>query len=218
MASPGPAYFPFMSDGSVFALILAAGQGRRFGADKLLVELSGKPLLRHVLDWVREAQDRHQLTGGLAVIPAENPGREKILVDSGLEYIFNARPELGVAESLRLGLAALAERHPNAMAALILQGDQPRLRFEVLDRLLAAWGGGDRPVVRPRYGEERETPGHPVLLNRSIWARTDELSGDAGFAPLLRAYPALVTTVDVPGNNPDINTPSDLANLESSAR
>jgi CTP:molybdopterin cytidylyltransferase MocA len=207
-----------MSDHGVFALILAAGQGRRFGADKLLAELSGKPLLGHVLDRVRDARDQHRLAGGLAVIPAGNAAREKILMDSGLEYVFNARPELGVAESLRLGLGALAGRHPGAMAALILQGDQPRLRAEVLDQLLAAWRSGGRPVVRPRYGEERETPGHPVLLDRSIWARADELSGDAGFAPLLRAYPELVTTVDVSGNNPDINTPSDLANLESSPR
>jgi CTP:molybdopterin cytidylyltransferase MocA len=207
-----------MPDHRVFALILAAGQGRRFGADKLLAELSGKPLLRHVLDWVKEARDRHQLAGGLAVIPAGNVAREKILMESGLEYSFNPGPELGVAESLRLGLATLTARHPDALAALILQGDQPRLRREVLEPLVAAWQSGGRPVVRPRYAVEPEIPGHPVLLDRSVWDRANELRGDAGFAPLFKAYPDLVTTVDVPGTNPDINTPADLAKLESSPR
>ena len=207
-----------MPDHRVFALILAAGQGRRFGADKLVAELSGKPLLRHVLDWVKEARDQHDLAGGLAVIPAGTAAREKILMESGLEYIFNARPELGVAESLRLGLSALTARHPDGLAALILQGDQPRLHREVLDLLVAAWHSGDRPVVRPRYAEEAGTPGHPVLLDRTMWARANELSGDAGFAPLFKAYPELVTTVDVPGTNPDINTPADLAHLESTPR
>ena len=207
-----------MPEHRVFALILAAGQGRRFGADKLLAELSGKPLLRHVLDWVNDARDRHQLAGGLAVIPAGNADREKILMESGVEYLFNPRPELGVGESLRLGLAALTARHPDGQAALILQGDQPRLQREVLDPLVAAWHGGGRPVVRPRYAEEPATPGHPVLLDRSMWARANALSGDAGFAPLFKAYPELVTMVDVPGTNPDINTPADLANLESSPR
>jgi len=207
-----------MSDRPLFALILAAGESRRFGGDKLLAELNGKPVMVHVLAWVREALSRRLLAGGLAVIPAKNPARERLLLESGLEYLFNARPELGVAESLRLGLGALAGRHPEAMGALILQGDQPRLRHDVLESLLKEWRNGSHPVVRPRYADEPATPGHPVLLDRSIWPRVDELSGDAGFAPLLLAYPELVKTVDVPGTNPDINTPSDLANLESSSR
>lgn len=207
-----------MTGSGVFAIILAAGQGRRFGGDKLMAELHGRPVLLHVLAWVREARNRQLLAGGLVVIPADNPARELLLSGSGLEYLFNARPDLGVAESLRLGLGALAGRHPDATGALILQGDQPRLRFDVLESLLAASRSGSTPVVRPRYKETPETPGHPVLLDRSVWSRADALSGDAGFAPLFKAYPELVTTVDVPGTNPDINTPSDLADLESSPR
>lgn len=206
-----------MSESRTFALILAAGQGRRFGGDKLLAVLEGKPLMRHVLDWVQAARSRRLLSGALAVIPAGNPARERLVLESGLEYLFNPRPELGVAESLRLGLGTLAARHPDATSALILQGDQPRLRHEVLESLLAACNG-NRPVTRPRYTEDPRTPGHPVLLDRSLWPRAEELSGDTGFAPLLQAYPDLVTNVDVPGTNPDINTPADLANLESTSR
>ena len=80
--------------------------------------------------------------------------------------------------------------------------------------LLSAWSRTGRPVTRPRYAGEPDTPGHPVLLDRTIWERTRELEGDSGFAPLLRKYPNLVTTVDVPGTNPDINTPSDLMLVE----
>lgn len=203
-----------MAYSPVFALVLAAGQSRRFGRDKLIAELNGHPLLRHVLNWVAEARDHGNLAGGLAVLPAGNPDRETLLIQSGLEYVFNTSPERGVAESLRIGLAALASRHPDAKAALVLQGDQPSLRQDVIPALLNAWFAGGRPVVRPRYAGEPDKPGHPVLLDRSIWDRARELDGDAGFAPLLRTYPELVTAVDVPGINPDINTPSDLALVE----
>lgn len=203
-----------MPNSRVFALVLAAGQSRRFGGDKLTVELNGQPLLAHVLNWVAEAREHGDLAGGLAVLPEGNPDRESILLGSRLEYVFNGSPERGVAESLRIGLAALAARHPDAEAALVAQGDQPRLRREVIPMLLSAWSATGRPVVRPRYAGEPDTPGHPVLLDRSIWERARELDGDAGFAPLLRKYPDLVTTVDVPGVNPDINTPSDLTLVE----
>lgn len=207
-----------MPDPLVFALILAAGQGRRFGGDKLLAGLHGKPLLGHVLDWVVEARSTGHLAGGLAVIPAGNFAREQLLLDTKTEYVFNATPESGVADTLRIGLAALAARYPNAEAALVLQGDQPGLRSDVLGALLSGWRTGGRPVVRPRYAGDPGTPGHPVLIARPAWSRATELEGDTGFGPLLRQYPELVTVVDVPGTNPDINTPSDLAALESSAR
>ena len=203
-----------MSSRRVFGLILAAGQGRRFGGDKLLAELNGKPVLRHVLDWAQEATQSGALAGALAVIPSGDAPREQLLVQSGAEYVFNPSPELGMAQTVRLGLAALAARHPDAEASLVLQGDQPSLRHDVLDAILSSWRTGGRPVVRPRYGGDPETPGHPVLLDRSIWNRAAEINGDTGFATLLRAYPDLVTTVDVSGINPDINTRSDLAHLE----
>jgi molybdenum cofactor cytidylyltransferase len=202
----------------VFALILAAGQGRRFGGDKLLAGLMGKPLLQHVLDWVQEARKAGALDGGLAIIPTGNFAREQLLLLSKTEYVFNPSPESGVADTLRIGLAALAARHPDAEAALVLQGDQPGLRPEVLAPILSSWRTSGRPVVRPRYAGAPETPGHPVLIDRLVWGRATELQGDTGFAPLLRRCPDLVTVVDVPGINPDINTPSDLAILESSAR
>lgn len=207
-----------MASGRVFGLILAAGRGRRFGGDKLLAELNGKPLLCHVLDWVQEAKQSQALAGALAVIPSGDAPREQLLIHSGAEYVFNPSPELGMAQSVRLGLTALAGRHPDAEASLVLQGDQPVLRHDVLDAILSGWRTGGRPVVRPRYGGDPGTPGHPVLLDRSIWDRAAELKGDIGFATLLRAYPDLVTTVDVSGINPDINTRSDLAHLELPSR
>lgn len=209
------AYFPFMTASEVYALILAAGRGNRFGGDKLLVTLQGKPLLRHALDWVAEARATGRLGGAVAVVPTGNAARERLLIQSDVEPVVNTTPELGVGESLRLGIGALADRHAGARAALVLLGDQPFLRLEVLDRLLESWRGGHGPVVRPRYAGAPAIPGHPVLLDRSIWERAGELRGDSGFAPLLQGSPGLVTTVDVSGINPDIDTRAQLAAFES---
>jgi CTP:molybdopterin cytidylyltransferase MocA len=42
------------------------------------------------------------------------------------------------------------------------------------------------------------------------------LSGDRGLGPLLAGRPELVLEVDVGGANPDVDTPDDLATLQSS--
>ena len=198
----------------VYALVLAAGRSRRFGGDKLLAGIRGVPLLAHVVGPLSRAHTDGTLAGGLVVLPLENPGREAIVRQSGLEYAFNPVRDSGVAESIRIGLIELASRHPDAEAALVFQGDQPAVNPGVMTRLISAWQSEGRPVVRPRYMMDPEKPGHPVLLERSIWARADELRGDTGFAPMLNNHPELVTTVDVQGTNPDINIPSDLTMWE----
>jgi CTP:molybdopterin cytidylyltransferase MocA len=44
-------------------------------------------------------------------------------------------------------------------ALLLLLGDQPLVRVETMQRLIEAWRDGAGPVVRPRYGDEPDTPG-----------------------------------------------------------
>ena len=200
----------------VYAIVLAAGQSRRFGSDKLLAPARGAPLLAHVLRSVSQAIARGGvLAGGLVVLPPDTPGREVLVRAASLEYAFTAGSVEGVSQSLRAGLDALAARHPDAQGALIFPGDQPEVSQDVVAALMGAWSGGSTPVIRPRYKAEPETPGHPVLLDRSVWPRATELQGDTGFVQLFRAHPDLVTTIDVPGTNPTINTPEDLARWES---
>ena len=98
-------------------------------------------------------------------------------------------------------------------AAVILPGDQPRVRADVIEQLVAA---ADRlpgtPFVVPRYHEDAAP--NPILARRSIWRLADELAGDRGFGPVLAAHPELVGEVPVDGTNPDVDTVADLARLE----
>ena len=54
----------------VHALILAAGQSRRFGGGKLHALYRGRPLLSYVLDVVEAARKRGLLDGGHVVVAA----------------------------------------------------------------------------------------------------------------------------------------------------
>jgi CTP:molybdopterin cytidylyltransferase MocA len=61
-------------------------------------------------------------------------------------------------------------------------------------------------------------PGHPVLLGRSVWPRARQLKGDRGFSILQSADPGETVTVDVKGDNPDVDTRADLNGLGRSPR
>ncbi len=183
----------------------------------MLAPLRGAPLLSHLLEQISRLTEQGALAGVLVVLPPNALEREALVRRAGAEYVFTPGPG-GVAHSIQAGLGALASRHPDASAALIFPGDQPAVSSSVITRLLDRWTQGETPVVRPRYQEEPEVPGHPVVLDRAIWSRADQLSGDTGFVQLFQNHPELVTIIDVPGNNPTINTPADLARWESSTQ
>jgi CTP:molybdopterin cytidylyltransferase MocA len=108
----------------VHALILAAGQSRRFGGGKLHALYRGQPLLSCVLDVVAVARKRGLLEGGHVVVAADDERAVSLARARGLNTVINDAPELGLSHSVRLGLTAIQGRASDAVAALDLHGDR----------------------------------------------------------------------------------------------
>jgi molybdenum cofactor cytidylyltransferase len=201
---------------TIHGLVLAAGRGQRFGGGKLHAVYRGRPLLSHVLAVAEAACKRGILQGGHVVIAAGDQTARELARDFGVETLVNEEPDRGLSHSLRLGLQALEGRSEQIGAAIVLLGDQPLVRLDVIERLVAAWLAGSGPILRPRYQADPDTPGHPVLLARPIWARARQVEGDRGFGSLFDSASLELLTLDVPGGNPDVDTQADLQSLQNS--
>jgi CTP:molybdopterin cytidylyltransferase MocA len=192
--------------------MLAAGRGHRFGGDKLRALYRGKPLLSYGLATVESACHTGLLSGGVAVLAANDAGSLELVRATRLEPLINGTPEAGLARSLRLGIALL-ERETRIQAAMVFLGDQPLVRLDVIGRLISVWRAESAPIVRPRYAARPEMPGHPVLISRQIWHRVHQLAGDVGLSAIPSAD-GQTLLVDVPGDNPDVDTMADLRAIE----
>jgi molybdenum cofactor cytidylyltransferase len=196
---------------SLHALVLAAGRGSRFGGSKLKARYRDQPLLAYPLAVVAAARERGLIDGGYVVVPADDDASCELVRSMKLEPVTNNAPERGLSHSLQLGVAAL-ENTGGPAAALILLGDQPLVRLEVLEAIISAWHAGGGTIIRPRYEASPNVPGHPVLVERSVWSMIRELKGDAGLAS--GGSRQVETLVNVNGINPDVDTPTDLQALE----
>ena len=180
----------------VAAVILAAGESRRFGSPKQLARLGERTLLEHVVDLARHAG----LDPIIAVVPAWLHDR-----GPGVGWVDNDQPERGISHSLRLGIAALPDE---VAAAVILLGDQPTLSAGAISALVAA--RGDKPIVAT---SEAGRLGAPVLLEQSHFGVVEELRGDIGLREILASHPELVQPVEGDEHTPDVDTPADLRAL-----
>ncbi len=145
----------------------------------------------------------------LVVVGAAGEAIRAAVGDAAATWVTNADPSAGLSSSLRIGVAEVASRDPGAEGVLILLGDQPLVRPSVLRSLLEAVPIPGSAAVAPRYAGGGGA--NPILLLRSGWPLAAAATGDRGLGPLLRD--AAVTWVDVEGDNPDVDTPADLARL-----
>lgn len=194
-----------------FAIILAGGRSSRFGGDKLGAAWRGRPVLAHVIAAVQAAEAEGALRASYVVVPGPRTPAALVAESLGAHTVLAPGADRGMGWSLRAGLAATRRSAPTGPAAvLVVLGDQPAVRPNVIAALVRRWRATGAACLRPRYANAPGTPGHPVLLDRSRWDAIDGLAGDHG----LGALAGDAELLDVDGDNPDVDTRADLAALD----
>jgi molybdenum cofactor cytidylyltransferase len=167
----------------VAAVILAAGEAKRFRRSpdetKLVVELEGKPIVRHVAAAALASRAR-------PVLLVTGHAHAQVLGALGgllLERIHNRDPGAGLSESLKLAIGALPD---TARGAVILLGDMPKIAPSLIDRLIDAFDAApvEPLAVVPVRGGRR---GNPALIARGLFAAIRTLEGDKGARDLIAA-------------------------------
>jgi CTP:molybdopterin cytidylyltransferase MocA len=196
----------------IAGLILAAGEGVRFGPEpKLLAELDGRPLLEHAI----AAQCSVASLERIVVVLGAHADELRERVDfMRAEPVVCSRWRDGQGESLRRGLQELA----GATKVIVTLGDQPLVGSEVVARFVRAPPGA-RAVYHGR-------PGHPAVLGPVELAAvlgdpgaergSGALRGDRGAREFLHGPE--VELGDLGDLDRDVDTPADLERIRHEVR
>lgn len=195
----------------IAGIVLAAGRSQRMGpTNKLLIELDGKPMVRHVVETMAasKVQDVTLVTGHQPDLVAAAVGKLDVTVRHNPDFA------AGLSTSVATGLADLPAR---VDGALIQLGDMPKVRTETIDRLIAAFNPVEgRVICVPTFNGRR---GNPVLWGRRFFTELAQVTGDMGGRRVIEDNPELVCEVatDDPGILADVDTPEALEALKQSA-
>lgn len=204
----------------VAGLLLAAGEGRRYGQPKALVEVGGQRLVERAARVLRDA-------GCHPVVVVLGAGADDVRARAdlaGCRLVDNPDWASGMGSSLRVGLAALTATA--APAAVVLLVDMPGVTTDAVRRVVDASGevAGVAPAasgstvagtasVLAMAGYGRRS-GHPVLLGRDHWEGiAAQATGDTGARNYLRGHAERVRVVpcrDV-ADDRDVDMPADLS-------
>jgi molybdenum cofactor cytidylyltransferase len=193
----------------VAAVVLAAGRSTRMGGpNKLLAEISGRPL-------VRIAAEEALASGAspVIVVAGHQSGEiERALGSLKVRMVHNPDFANGLATSLKAGISALA---PDVDAAIVCLGDMPCVDAGLMRQLIAAFAP-DRGalVVVPTFEGKR---GNPVLWSRRFFPDLMAIEGDVGARHLIGRYGEAVMEipVDDKGTLIDVDTPETLRGVKA---
>jgi molybdenum cofactor cytidylyltransferase len=209
------------------AIILAAGQSRRMGRNKMLLPFAASTVLETI---VTEVIACAQVTDRVVVTGHQPDQIAALLGAYPVRCVFNpAYAQADMLVSIQVGLRALSAE---VSAALIVLGDQPRIQRAVIERVTeqsssfaerAAYAkhrkrrGGleaQRPqtIIIPSYQMKR---GHPILIDRALWPDVLTVPETGSLRDFIRAHEDQIRYVVVETDSvlKDLDTPADYAEM-----
>ncbi len=160
---------------NIALVLLAAGEGRRFGPGKLMAELHGRPLAHHAALLLGAMSFARRI----AITGPEDLEMEML----GYETIQLLEPDRPMSRSIAAGIdAARGDQPAGIMLAL---ADMPFVTAGHIAKLIAAFDGSR---VASRH-DEIVTP--PAIFGPDWYPKLMALTGDAGAKALLSGAPAV---------------------------
>ena len=161
-------------------IYLAAGNSRRFGSNKLLYSLQGKPMYLHLLERLVRICARHSRWN--VIVVTQYPEIMEVVKRFSIQGVFSGESRKGASWSVRAGLMA-AEEQGDVEACVFFVADQPYFSEESAEQFLEYMERG-----RERLGCVccKGQSGSPVWFAREYFAKLMQLEGDQGGRKVLK--------------------------------
>lgn len=156
-------------------VVMAAGDARRFGENKLAAEFGGKPLILRALEAVPAEK-----FSAVAVV-TQYPEVEELAKQFRFTPVHNPHPDWGISHTIRLGLEALGE----CGAALFQVSDQPLLRRETVAAEVDFFRAHPDKLVGLGHDGVR---GNPCIFPAAYFPELLALKEDHGGSSVIRRH------------------------------
>ena len=166
-----------------YMIYLAAGLSSRYGSNKLLEMVDGKPMFTHLLDILTIMKEEEPHRYELVVVTAYDE-IEEYVKELPIKVVRNHHQELGASHSIKLGLEACGEigQHDHVMFAV---ADQPYIQEDELFGFIHMYKRSYKGIGCLSY---RGVMGNPVIFQGQFVPELMALTGDVGGKAVVKAH------------------------------
>lgn len=171
-------------------IMLAAGNSRRFGSNKLMYEVDGVSMYQRTLRMLQKAAERIPDSRIVVVTQPQYSEIIDVVKETGAEVLFNPKPERGISSSMQIGL----EHAKDVDACLFTVADQPWLTAETIIALYDAFQSENKGMACTVWGEKT---GNPCIFSKKYYKELMAISGDRGGKQIIKKHPEDVTYLKI---------------------
>jgi len=184
-------------------VVMAAGNARRFGENKLAAELDGRSLIRRALEAIPTE------TFDSVVVVTQYPEIAALAEEFRFTAVKNEHPDFGISHTIRLGLSGLTD----CDGVLFLVSDQPLLRRESVAELVRLWRQQPEKIAALGSGGVR---GNPCLFPARFFPELQNLREDRGGNTVIRRHEEDLILLEVDARElADVDTPEAMRQVRN---
>ena len=160
--------------GELWAIILAAGESKRMGSPKMLLDFKSGTMIEKVIANVKDSK----VSNIMVVLGAY---KEAIIDQIGkltVKFCYNDNYMEGMLSSVQCGFRNIPS---DCKAVLVFQGDQPLITPSVINTVIEAWLMSGKGIIIPVFMSKR---GHPILIDRKYSDEIEKLDAGKGLRSL----------------------------------
>jgi molybdenum cofactor cytidylyltransferase len=198
----------------IAAIVPAAGESRRMGQPKLLLEFEGQPLIGRVVTALRAGgADPVVVVAPPSDVP-EGPPVAEAAATAGASVISPPTRPREMRQSVELAIGQIGRAGPPP-AFLLAPADSPAMSAAIIQRILFKWSEFPGSIIVPLAAGRRA---HPIVLP---WDLTDDIAAlpaDQGINAIIAARPERIVEIEVsePLLADDLDSPGDLKRWRNS--
>ena len=186
-------------------VVMAAGNARRFGENKLAAQLRGRSLILRTLETVPPEVFEN------VVVVTQYPEIMRLAGEFRFSAVYNEHPDYGISHTIELGLTALRD----CDGVCFLVSDQPLLRRESVAALARCWKESPDKLAALGHGGVR---GNPCIFPARFYQELLELREDHGGSTVIRRHEAELRLLEVPAEElADVDTAEAMRDLREKA-
>ena len=187
---------------AIGCIVMASGLSARYGRNKLLEELGGRPVIVHTVEHLAAA-------GLVPLVVTRSDAVSALMNRTGVACVVHDGPLK--SDTMHVGIEALS---PDVAGFLFMPADQPLTLPDSLRRLAAQFLENPTRAARLGYGD---TPGSPVLFPAACRNALLAYRGGRGGADVLKSQriPCDIVQVSHPWELWDVDTPEGMERVRN---
>lgn len=195
-----------MTTKKVACIILAAGESKRLGQAKQLVQWNGDYLINHALCKAKHSN----MATTLVVVGAAIENLCEIMHPKPEHIVLNPAWKNGIGTSIAAGVDYIKKRSENYDGVCIAMVDDPLLPLEHYSKMLKTFDTSNAEIVASKY---TDTWGVPAIFSQAFFHSLSALNANKGAKKIIQANLSAVEFVPTNTKFQDVDTPADLNHL-----